>query len=172
LLTCGVGMITKLFATPFDRTLTLLRVVVGGVMLVHGSQKMLGLFGGPGYAATMGFFGQMGIPPFLAMIAIYTEFFASLLLIAGFLSRPSALGIIVLMVVAVAKVHLANGFFMNWAGTQRGEGFEYHILMVALSAAIVIRGAGAWSVDHWLAHRFAAQPTERRADRLRHAPVH
>ena len=153
-------MTTKLFDTPFDWTLTFLRVVVGSVMFAHGAQKMLGWFGGPGYAATMGMFGQMGIPAPLALLVICTEFFGSLFLILGFLGRIAALGIAIEMIVAVALVHLRFGFFMNWTGMQAGEGFEYHILLVALTVPVIVRGAGAWSVDRWIAERLAShRPT-------------
>jgi len=166
-------MIHKFFDTHWDRTLTFLRVAIGSVMLVHGSQKMLGLFGGPGFSATVAMFSQMGIAWPLAVAAIVAEFFGSLFLVAGFLGRASALGIIVVMIVAVAKVHFANGFFMNWAGTQPGEGFEYHLLAIALAVPVVVSGAGAWSVDYWLAHRlWTPVRIERRADRLEHAHVH
>jgi putative oxidoreductase len=166
-------MIKRLFDTPFDRTLTFVRVVAGSVMLVHGAQKMLGLFGGPGYAATMGMFGQMGIPAPLAALAIYTEFFGSLVLIFGLLGRVAALGLVVDMVVAVAMVHLRNGFFMNWAGTQAGEGFEYHVLYLALALPIMIEGSGAWSLDRHIAHWLAShRSTTHGAGRLRHALVH
>ena len=166
-------MTTKLFATPFDWTLTFLRIIVGGVMLAHGAQKMLGWFGGPGYAASMGMFGQMGIPAPLALLVVCTEFFGSLILILGFLGRIAALGIAIEMIVAVALVHLRFGFFMNWSGMQAGEGFEYHILLVALTVPILIRGAGAWSVDRWIAERLAShRPTGQPVDRLGHAHVH
>jgi len=166
-------MTTKLFDTPFDWTLTFLRVVVGSVMFAHGAQKMLGWFGGPGYAAAMGMFGQMSIPAPLALLVVCTEFFGSLFLILGFLGRIAALGIAIEMIVAVALVHLRFGFFMNWTGMQAGEGFEYHILLVALTVPIIVRGAGAWSVDRWIAERLASQkPTGQPVDRLRHAHVH
>jgi len=114
----------------------------------------------------------MGFSAPLAMLAIYTEFLGSLFLIFGFLGRVAAIGLIIEMIVAVAKVHLGVGFFMNWAGNQSGEGFEYHILYIALAAPIMIKGAGAWSVDRgiarWMASRHAPQP----AEPLRHAHVH
>jgi len=165
-------MLKKVFETDFDRTLAYLRVVAGSVMLTHGAQKALGIFGGPGYAGAMTMFGKMGIPAPLAALAICTEFFGSLFLIAGLLGRIAALGVIVDMLVAVAMVHLPNGFFMNWAGTQRGEGFEYHILYIALAAPVMVGGAGAWSLDRRIALRLAShQTTEQGAD-LRHAHVH
>jgi len=163
----------NLFDTEFDRTLAFIRVVAGGVMLAHGAQKMLGVFGGPGYSATLGMFSQMGFPAPLAMLAIYTEFLGSLFLILGFVGRLAALGLVIEMIVAVAKVHLAVGFFMNWAGTQPGEGFEYHALYIALAAPVIVRGAGAWSIDRAIARALASQHPNAHADkRLRQAHVH
>jgi putative oxidoreductase len=144
-------MLWKLFQTNTDRTLTFLRVVAGGVMFVHGAQKVLGWFSGPGFGASMTMFGQLGIPPFWAFLAIVTEFFGSLVLIAGLFGRFAAFGLTVEMLVAVLLVHLKFGFFMNWMGTQRGEGFEYHILLAGLTLPILVEGAGAWSLDRWIA---------------------
>jgi putative oxidoreductase len=88
---------------------------------------------------------QMGIPAPLAFLAICAEFFGGLGLIVGLLSRIAALGITVNMLVAIAKVHSSNGFFMNWAGQQKGEGFEYHLLAIALAIVVMIKGPGALS---------------------------
>jgi putative oxidoreductase len=79
-----------------------------------------------------------------------TEMFGGLGLILGFLTRIPALGIAVEMVGAIFLVHLPNGFFMNWAGNQKGEGFEYHLLAIAVAATLLLRGAGAYSVDRAL----------------------
>jgi len=112
---------------------------------------MLGWFGGFGFSGTMGFFtGPMHIPVPLAFLSIAAEFFGGLGLILGFLTRIAAFGIAVNMLVAIAMVHGAFGFFMNWSGAQKGEGFEYHLLVLALTAFLMIRGAGAFSVDRAL----------------------
>jgi putative oxidoreductase len=100
----------------------------------------------------MHFFEGMGIPALFAFLAILAEFLGSLGLILGFLSRIAAFGIAVNMLVAIAKVHAANGFFMNWAGNQKGEGFEYHLLVLAIAAQVMIAGAGAASLD-WFIYR-------------------
>jgi putative oxidoreductase len=148
-------MLKRLFQTDGSWALTILRVALGIVLFVHGSQKMLGWFGGFGFSGTMGFFThQMKIPAPFAFLAIAAEFFGGLGLILGFLSRIAAVGIAVEMFVAVAMVHAHNGFFMNWFGTQKGEGFEYHILAIAMAVAVTIRGAGALSLDGALYHRF------------------
>ena len=136
------------FATDDSTATAILRLMVGLVFLIHGAQKMLGWFGGFGFSGTMGFFtSMMHIPAPLAFLAIATEFFGGLGLILGFLTRIAAFGIAVNMLVAIATVHGAFGFFMNWSGTQKGEGFEYHLLVLAMTAFLMIRGAGAFSVD-------------------------
>jgi putative oxidoreductase len=142
----------KLLATANDNTLTLMTLVLGIVFFLHGSQKMLGWFGGFGFSGTMNFFTTtMHIPAVFAFLAIAAEFFGGLGLIVGLLARIAAFGIAVNMIVAVVMVHLANGPFMNWYGNQKGEGYEYHLLALALAIPIVIRGAGAFSVDGALA---------------------
>jgi putative oxidoreductase len=136
----------KLMSTGNDVAFTILRIVLGVVFLAHGSQKMLGLFGGYGFHATMEFFTHMGMPAAVAFLIICTEFFGGLGLIFGLLTRIAALGIAGLMIGAIFMVHLPNGFFMNWAGNQKGEGIEYHLLVLAVAAALLLRGAGAFSV--------------------------
>jgi putative oxidoreductase len=143
-------MFRKLLSTSNDTTLTVMRLVLGTVMFAHGAQKMLGWFGGYGFHGTMGFFTGMGVPAPLAFLAICAEFFGGIGLIVGLLSRVAALGIITNMLVAVATVHLHVGFFMNWAGTQKGEGYEYHLLAIALGLLIAVKGGGALSVDRSL----------------------
>jgi putative oxidoreductase len=142
----------KLLSTPTDTTALISRVTLGAVMLPHGLQKTLGWFGGFGFEGTMNFFTHsMGIPWMLAFAAIATEAVGSLALITGTLGRFAALAIATNMAVAIATVHWHNGFFMNWLGSQHGEGFEYHILAIGLAATVVLRGSGALSVDRWLA---------------------
>jgi putative oxidoreductase len=145
-------MFRKIFATDDNMATAILRLVLGVVIFAHGAQKMLGWFGGFGFSGTMGFFtGTMHIPAPFAFLAIAAEFFGGLGLILGFLTRIAAFGIAVNMVVAIATVHSAFGFFMNWNGTQKGEGFEYHLLVLATTAFLMIRGAGAFSVDRAVA---------------------
>ena len=154
-------MFRKVFTTEDSTATSLLRLVLGIVFFAHGAQKMLGWFGGPGFSGTMGMFtGYMHIPSPLAFLAIAAEFFGGLGLIVGFLTRIAAFGIAVNMVVAVLMVHGSNGFFMNWTGTQKGEGFEYHLLALSVTAFLMIRGAGAFSVDHWIGTTsLTAQPS-------------
>ena len=140
----------KLMSTGNDVALTILRAVLGVVFLAHGSQKMLGLFGGFGFHATMGFFTHMGVPAPLAFLIICTEFFGGLGLIVGLLTRIASLAVAGLMIGAIFMVHLPNGFFMNWMGNQKGEGFEFHLLALAMAATLLLRGAGAFSLDRTL----------------------
>ena len=145
------GMIRKLYSTDESTATAILRLVLGVVFFAHGAQKMLGWFGGYGFAGTMNFFtGMMHIPVPLAFLAIAAEFFGGLGLILGFLTRIAAFGVGVNMIVAIATVHSAVGLFMNWAGTQKGEGFEYHLLVLAIVVFLMIRGGGAFSVDRVL----------------------
>src|SRR5216684_279169 len=124
-------MIRKLYATDNDSTAAILRLVLGVVFFAHGAQKMLGWFGGYGFSATMGFFtGLLHIPAPLAFLAIAAEFFGGLGLILGLLTRIAAFGIGVNMIVAIVIEHGAFGLFMNWTGAQKGEGFEYHLLVL------------------------------------------
>ncbi len=141
----------KLLSTPNDLTLTVVRLVMGIVFFAHGTQKMLGWFGGYGFHGTMGFFTQrMGIPAPLAFLAICAEFFGGLGLIFGLLTRIAVFGIMVNMLVAIMTVHRFNGLFMNWYGNQKGEGYEYHLLALALGLVLLVKGAGAFSLDRLL----------------------
>jgi len=144
-------MFRKLLSTSNDVSLTVLRIIAGIVFFAHGAQKMLGWFGGYGFHGTMGFFTQeMHLPAVLAFLAICAEFFGGLGLIVGFLTRIAAFGVLCNMVVAVSLIHHKFGLFMNWGGDQKGEGFEYHLLAIAVMLAIMIKGAGAYSLDYML----------------------
>jgi putative oxidoreductase len=141
----------RLLATSNDGVLTLMRLVLGIVFFLHGAQKLLGWFGGFGFSGTMhAFTGMMHIPAPFAFLAILAEFLGGIGLIVGLLARVAAFGIAMNMVVAVAMVHLANGPFMNWYGNQKGEGYEYHLLAIVIALTIMVRGAGAFSVDRAL----------------------
>ena len=98
----------------------------------------------------------MGIPVVFAVLAILAEFFGGLGLITGLLGRVAAFAVGAVMAVAVPLVHIHNGFFMNWAGNQRGEGFEFHLLALAIAVAIMVRGSGAWSLDRLLSRYFGS----------------
>jgi len=156
-------MLRKLVHTPHDYTLTVLRLAMGVIFFAHGAQKVLGWYGGNGYSGTMGYFThQMGIPAPFAVLAILAEFLGGIGLFFGLFARVAAFGIAVNMAVAIFLVHAPNGLFMNWYGNQRGEGFEYHLLAIAMGAALMARGAGAWSLDRLLERGLTS----------RRAPVH
>jgi putative oxidoreductase len=141
-----------LLRTEDSTSLLLVRLALGIVMLPHGLQKTLGLFGGFGFSGTMGMFtSQMGMPALLAFLLILSESLGSLGLILGFLTRVAAFGCAAVMLGAIVMVHWHNGFFMNWFGNQAGEGFEYHILALGMAVALLIGGGGKASVDRSLA---------------------
>lgn len=146
-------MLNKLLQTTNDFTLTFVRLMLGIVFFAHGAQKLLGWFGGFGFSATVAAFLKSGMPLAIAYFAIFVEFFGGLSLIFGLLARLGGLGIAAEMCGAVATVHYRNGLFMNWYGLQKGEGFEYHLLAIAIGVLIMVRGAGALSLDRMIASK-------------------
>ena len=148
-------MLGKLIRTHDDVLPLVLRLTLGIVIFPHGAQKMLGWFGGGGVGGTIGFFDQaLGIPAAITVLVIIAEFFGSLGLITGFLTRIAAFGVGCVMLGAVALVHINVGFFMNWTGQQQGEGFEFHILALGIVAALLIAGGGKASLDGVLQKRW------------------
>ena len=141
------SFLSSLVATGNSLAPTVLRLALGVMILPHGLQKTLGWFGGYGFNGTMGYLtGTVGAPWIFALLAILAESVGGLMLIAGFGTRLAALGLGGVMLVAVAQ-HRANGFFMNWAGNQKGEGIEFHLLALGIVVALVILGGGKFSVD-------------------------
>ena len=140
-------MFYRLIRTDNDPAALIMRLALGLVIFPHGAQKVLGWWGGYGAAATIQGFSKSGIPAALAVLVLAAEFAGSLGLIVGFLTRVAAFGVGCVMLGAIRLVHLNVGFFMNWAGTQKGEGFEYHILALGLVIALLIKGGGALSID-------------------------
>ena len=122
----------------------ILRLALGIVFFAHGSQKIFGWFGGYGWAGTMGFLTQLGMPAFIAGLTILIEFFGGAAILLGLLTRPAALGLVFVMLGAIFKVHLHNGFFM---GSKSGDGIEYVFVLLMLSIYFVVKGAGAFSID-------------------------
>jgi len=147
----------QLFQTDDSWTGLILRLTLGLVMFPHGAQKLLGWYGGFGFTGTMGIFTEtMHLPWIVALLVIVGEFFGSLGLIAGLLTRFTAVSFMVIMLGAIITVHLQNGFFMNWSGKQLGEGYEYHLLVIGIGLALLVTGAGMWSVDKVMAERVRA----------------
>jgi putative oxidoreductase len=145
-----------IFKTDESWSSLMLRVALGIVVFAHGAQKLLGWFGGYGFSGTMGFFTNvMHLPWLIAFLVIIGESLGSVALIAGFLTRVTAASYIVIMLGAIATVHWSQGFFMNWSGKQPGEGFEYHLLVIGMSTALLIAGGGKWSIDGLISRRLA-----------------
>lgn len=158
-------MFARLIRTTDDGAATILRLMLGIVFFPHGAQKVLGWFGGYGFNATLQGMSKM-LPAWLVVLVMLAEFGGSLGLIVGFLTRIAAFGIGCVMVGAILTVHGKFGFFMNWAGKQPGEGFEYHLIVIAVVVALMIRGGGAASVDRALTRadrRTVATPAMPRA---------
>jgi putative oxidoreductase len=138
----------KILSTNNDWTGFIIRITIGLVLLPHGAQKMLGIFGGYGFNGTMGFFtGTLHLPWLIGFLVILIEFVGSLSLIAGIGSRIWSAAIIILMMGIIYTSHIQNGFFINWLGNQKGEGYEYHLLVIGLSLATLINGSGKYSLD-------------------------
>lgn len=149
------ALTARLVATRADGAPLVARLALGLVMFPHGAQHALGWFGGHGFSGTFAWMtGTLGFPAPLAALAIVVELLAPLALIAGIGGRVAAAGLFGLMVGA-ASTHVANGFFMNWFGTMKAgaEGFEYHLVVMALAAVVIIAGSGALSLDRRLTAR-------------------
>lgn len=144
----------NLLATDNSYNWLILRVMLGIVILPHGLQKAFGLFGGFGWDASMNYFtGHVGLPSALGALVILIESLGAVLLILGFAGRINAFLLGVVMVGAFFQDHMHNGFFMNWFGNQKGEGFEYDLLVWGIAAVLTVNGSGRFSVDRWLASR-------------------
>ena len=134
-----------------DTSLLITRLILGTVIAAHGAQKLLGWFGGYGFEGTMGFFTQaIGLPYVLALLIILAESVGMVALVVGFASRVLAISLIAIMVGAILTTHGQFGFFMNWSGAQGGEGFEFHLLVIALASVVALNGAGAYSIDGYI----------------------
>jgi putative oxidoreductase len=138
----------QLFSTQQEWIGLVLRLILGGIMLPHGAQKMFGWFGGYGYDTTMKFFTDtMKLPVIVAFLVIFLEFFGAIGLLIGVASRLWAIGLIAIMIGAIITTNFKHGFFMNWFGNQSGEGYEYHLLIIGICIAILIVGSGRFSLD-------------------------
>jgi putative oxidoreductase len=147
----------KFLSTTDDGMITLLRVTVGFVVLMHGFQKLFGWFGGHGPVATMEAFEQwFGMPSFVTMLVILSDSVGAFCLILGLGTRFMASGIALVMLGAITLVHGRCGFYMNGYSQPRGEGFEFHLLVLAMVIVLIVRGGGKASLDQWMVRRMAA----------------
>jgi putative oxidoreductase len=159
-------VLTRVLATSPRAAPAVLRLALGAIIFPHGAQHALGWFGGYGFGGTLGWMtGTLGFPAPLAALAIVTELVAPVLLVVGLGGRAAAAGLFALMVGA-AGTHTGNGFFMNWFGAlpPGAEGFEYHLLVMAIAAAVMAEGSGAYSLDSWLAARRSRRRTSFQAE--------
>lgn len=141
-------LIQRLTATQPDTTPLILRIVFTIVIWPHGAQLLLGCFGGFGFTNTMQYFTtQSGLPSFIAFLVIMLEFFGSLFILLGVFTRFFAAAALILFLGMIVTVHQQFGFFMNWFGNMKGEGFEYHLLVIGILLPLVISGAGKASFD-------------------------
>jgi putative oxidoreductase len=144
-------MFKQIVTTKSEFAPLIIRLTLGCILFAHGAQKMLGWFGGGGFTNTMNFFTAGGHMYYVtALFVILIEFFGSLMLIFGILTRIAALGVFGLFIGIIYNVASANGFFMNWGGNQKGEGFEYHLLILGMAFALIIAGGGSFSIDRKL----------------------
>ena len=145
-------MLETLVQTRDTLALLPIRLALGAIFIGHGGQKLFGWFGGYGPKGTIGYFQQaLGVPPALTVLAMLAEFFGGLGVLLGFLTRPAAAGIIVVMLVALAKVHWDHGFFLNWElKPERGHGIEMNLALIGMALTLLVAGAGAFSVDRLL----------------------
>ena len=127
----------------------IIRIVLGLILLPHGAQKLLGLFGGYGFKGTMDFFtGTKGLPWIIGFLVIIIEFFGSISLILGFGTKIWSALVVILLCGIIFTSHVQNGFFMNWFGNQKGEGYEYFLLAMGMAASLVFTGGGNVSLDN------------------------
>jgi len=135
----------------FDLTLLMVRILLGVVIGAHGGQKLFGWFGGYGFDGSIEYFiNVIGLPYVLGLLIILAESLGMVALMFGLFSRVMAGSMIVIMTGALITVHGQFGFFMDWFGTQGGEGIEFDLLVIALSLVVVFNGGGVYSLDHFL----------------------
>jgi putative oxidoreductase len=127
-----------------------LRLAVGAVFVAHGAQKLFGVWGGGGLSGTAVHLEQLGLAPALplALLVGIVEFFGGLLLVLGALTLFAAAALAIDMVVAIWKIHLGHGFFLNWSlAPGQGYGFEYNLVLIGALVSLMLTGAGALSID-------------------------
>ncbi len=140
-----------------DYSSAIARLFLGIVIIPHGAQKVLGIWGGHGLNAAMDSFQQwFGIPSLITVLVALGEFAGGILLVLGLFSRFASAAIILIMLGAIYYV-VHDHFFMNWYSQPRGEGFEFHILMIGIGLVVLINGSGKYSLDSFLVNKFYKQ---------------
>jgi len=140
-----------LFFTDGSTAGLIIRLTLGAMMFPHGAQKLLGMFGGSGYGATLSYFtGSLKLPWVVAFSVIMTEFFGSIFLVLGFMGSFSASLFICLMLGAMMTAYHSNGFFINWFGSRKERGFEYHLMVMGMGIALLFTGSGRFSIDEFI----------------------
>ena len=136
-----------LFVTRAGFGLSVVRILVGVIFMAHGAQKLFGLFGGYGLEGTGQWMESIGLAPgyLMALLSGSAEFFGGLALVVGLLARPAALALSVTLVVAIFSVHIGNGLFMS------NNGYEFALALLAGTVAVMIEGAGRFSLDRLIA---------------------
>jgi putative oxidoreductase len=141
-------MKNKLFETSESYAPLFLRLILGFVVLMHGMQKLFGWFGGLGFSKTMLFFTEsVELPWVMGFLVIILETVGAIALITGLATRVIAFSYIILPLGMIFTTHLKNGFFMNWFGTLKGEGYEYFILWIGMALALFVLGGGKYTID-------------------------
>jgi putative oxidoreductase len=128
----------------------ILRLALGVVFMAHGAQKVFGIWGGAGISGTAAFFSELGLFPAypLALFVGLVELVGGLMLAAGAFTLITAALLAIHMSIAVWKVHLPNGFFLNWTNAPGlGHGYEFNLVLLAALACLMLTGPGAFSVD-------------------------
>jgi putative oxidoreductase len=137
-----------LFFTYPSWAIAVVRVVLGIIFFAHGAQKVLGWFGGRGLKATTQYFVSTGLPLPIAYLVCFFEFLGGVGLVLGFLTRPAALAVLIVMIGAIVKVHAQHGFFLNMSQTPgKGHGVEFNLALAAMAVACLLAGGGILSLD-------------------------
>lgn len=138
----------KLFKTNKSYAPLILRMILGSVVLMHGVQKLFGWFGGFGFSKTMSFFtDSVGVPWIMGFLVILFETVGAIALIAGIGTRIVSFFYTILPLGMIFTTHFKHGFFMNWFGNLKGEGYEYFILWIGMALALFIWGGGKYAID-------------------------
>ncbi len=125
-----------------DWGILILRLGLGIMFFAHGLQLAFGRFGGPGVSGFAKMLSGLAFPAplFWAFLAAYTTLIGGLFLILGIFTRLAAASLLIFILVAAFKVHLAKGFFMQ------SGGFEYNFIIACVCVTLIILGPGGFSL--------------------------